>query len=72
MNSAESYKGRPLRTIAKIISRYIKSIAIYAEIVEDADRLYVYDNSIVEKKRVPCSALKGGQIGKIYTAFIPE
>lgn len=58
--------------ITKIISRYIKSIANCAEVAEEVDRLYVYDNSIDGKEAQPLFRLKGGQIGKIYTNQIPE
>ena len=58
--------------ITKIISRYIKSIAYCAEVTEEVDRLYVYDNSIDGVEARPLFRLKKGQIGKIYTDQIPK
>ena len=57
--------------IAKIISRYVKSIANCAEVAVEVDRLYVYDNSIDGEEARPLFRLKEGQIGKIYTDNIP-
>ena len=58
--------------IPKIISRYVKSIANCAEIADEVNRLYVYDNSIEGEEARPLFRLKEGQIGKIYTNTIPE
>ncbi len=58
--------------IPKIISRYIKSIANCAEIAPVVDRLYVYDNSIEDKKAVPLFRLRNGSVGKQYVDNLPE
>ena len=58
--------------IPKIISRYIKSIANCAEIAPVVDRLYVYDNSIEDKKAVPLFRLRNGVMGKQYVDTVPE
>lgn len=58
--------------IPKIISRYIKSIANCAEIAPVVDRLYVYDNSLEDKKAVPLFRLRNGAIGKQYVETVPE
>ncbi len=58
--------------IPKIISRYIKSIANCAEIASLVDRLYVYDNSLDNKKAIPIFRLRNGIIGKIYVENIPQ
>ncbi len=58
--------------IPKIISRYIKSIANCAEIAPVVDRLYVYDNSLEDKKAVPLFRLRNGAIGKQYVEAVPE
>lgn len=58
--------------IPKIISRYIKSIANCAEIAPVVDRLYVYDNSLEDKKAVPLFRLRNGTIGKQYVETVPE
>lgn len=58
--------------IPKIISRYIKSIANCAEIAPVVDRLYVYDNSLEDKKAIPLFRLRNGVIGKRYVDNIPE
>lgn len=58
--------------IPKIISRYIKSIANCAEIAPVVDRLYVYDNSLEDKKAVPLFRLRNGAIGKYYVDPVPE
>lgn len=47
--------------IPKIISRYIKSIANCAEIAQEVDRLYVYDNSREDEKALPLFRLRDGQ-----------
>lgn len=57
--------------ITKIISRYVKSIANCAEIADEVDRLYVYDNSVDGEEACPLFRLKEGQIGKIYSDNIP-
>ncbi|MBD5366215.1 MAG: AAA family ATPase [Bacteroides sp.] len=58
--------------IPKIISRYKKSIANCAEIAQVVDRLYVYDNSLEDKKAVPLFRLREGFIGKQYVDIVPE
>ncbi len=58
--------------IPKIISRYIKSIANCAEIAPIVDRLYVYDNSLEDKKAMPLFRLRNGSIGKQYVKKVPE
>ena len=58
--------------IPKIISRYRKSIANCAEIAQVVDRLYVYDNSLEDKKAVPLFRLRDGFIGKQYVDIVPE
>ncbi len=58
--------------IPKIISRYIKSIANCAEIAPVVDRLYVYDNSLDDKKAMPLFRLRNGAIGKQYVEAVPE
>lgn len=58
--------------IPKIISRYIKSIANCAEIASVVDRLYIYDNSIEDKKAIPLFRLRNGELGKQYVDVIPE
>lgn len=58
--------------IPKIISRYIKSIANCAEIAPVVDRLYVYDNSLEDKKAEPLFRLRNGAIGKQYVETVPE
>ena len=58
--------------ITKVVSRYLKSIANCAEIADEVDRLYVYDNSVDGEEARPLFRLKEGQIGKLYTDEIPE
>ncbi|MBD5231113.1 MAG: AAA family ATPase [Bacteroidales bacterium] len=58
--------------IPKIISRYIKSIANCAEIAPVVDRLYVYDNSLDDKKAIPLFRLRNGETGKQYVDEVPE
>ena len=58
--------------IPKIISRYRKSIANCAEIAQVVDRLYVYDNSLEDKKAVPLFRLREEFIGKQYVDIVPE
>ncbi len=58
--------------IPKIISRYIKSIANCAEIAQEVDRLYVYDNSREDEKALPLFRLRDGQLGKMYVDSVPQ
>lgn len=58
--------------IPKIISRYIKSIANCAEIAQEVDRLYVYDNSREDEKALPLFRLRDGQLGKMYVDSVPR
>lgn len=58
--------------IAKIISRYYKSIANCKAIESIVDRLYVYDNSIDNVNAKPLFRLRNGFLVKRYTDEIPE
>lgn len=58
--------------IPKIISRYIKSIANCAEIAQEVDRLYVYDNSREDERALPLFRLRDGQLGKMYVDSVPR
>ena len=58
--------------IAKIISRYVKSIANCAEIAPEVDRLYVYDNSREDEKALPLFRLRDGVLGKLYVQSLPR
>ena len=58
--------------IQKIISRYKKSIANCADIAQDVDRLYVYDNSLEDQQAKPLFSLRNGILGKLYVNQIPK
>ena len=58
--------------IPQIISCYIKSIANCAEIAQEVDRLYVYDNSREDEKALPLFRLRDGQLGKMYVDSVPR
>lgn len=58
--------------IAKIISRYYKSIANCKAIESIVDRLYVYDNSIDNVNAKSLFRLSNGVLVKKYTEEIPE
>lgn len=58
--------------IAKIISRYTKSILNCIELRNIVDRLYVYDNSIDNVDARLLFRLSDGEIAKIYQQDIPE
>lgn len=57
--------------IAKIISRYYKSIRNCKTVASIIDRLYVYDNSIDNADTRPLFRLSYGQLVKEYTTDIP-
>lgn len=58
--------------IAKIISRYYKSIANCHTVSTFVDRLYVYDNSIDGEDAQPLFRLANGTLKKRYADKIPE
>lgn len=58
--------------IAKIISRYYKSIENCHTVARIADRLYVYDNSVNGKDAKLLFRLVNGKVKKIYATTIPE
>ena len=58
--------------IAKIISRYNKSIQNCHTVSSIIDRLYVYDNSIDNADPRPLLRLTNGDLAKQYTTEIPE
>ena len=58
--------------IAKIISRYNKSIQNCKIVAPIIDRLYVYDNSIDDEDTRPLFRLTDGALTKQYTDDIPE
>lgn len=58
--------------INKIISRYIKSIANCSAIADRVDRLYVYDNSLENRRIKPLFRLTNGVLGKMYVKNVPE
>ncbi len=58
--------------IAKIISRYYKSILNCELIANVVDRLYVYDNSIDGEEAKPLFRLSNGVLGKMYVDKLPE
>ena len=57
--------------IAKIISRYNKSIQNCKIVAPIIDRLYVYDNSIDDVDVRPLFRLSEGVLAKQYTEIIP-
>lgn len=58
--------------IAKIISRYYKSISNCEIFAPIADRLYVYDNSADNEEARLLFRLNNGNIGKKYVSDVPE
>jgi predicted ABC-type ATPase len=58
--------------IAKIVSRYSKSILNCKEIGREVDRLYVYDNSRENEKALPLFRLRDGVLAKKYVEVIPD
>lgn len=58
--------------IAKIISRYQKSILNCRKIISLVDRLYVYDNSIEDKEASLLFRMSDGKLVKKYTDDIPQ
>ena len=58
--------------IAKIISRYYKSIENCKTVSSVVDRLYVYDNSIEGEDAKIQFRLVNGTIGKMYVTNVPE
>ena len=58
--------------IAKIISRYNKSIQNCKTVASIIDRLYVYDNSIDDVDARPLFRLSEGVLAKQYTEDIPD
>lgn len=58
--------------IAKIISRYQKSILNCRKIISLVDRLYVYDNSIEDKEASLLFRMSDGKLVKNYTENIPQ
>ena len=58
--------------IAKIISRYNKSIQNCKTVAPIIDRLYVYDNSIDDEDARPLFHLSNGKRATQYTTDIPE
>jgi predicted ABC-type ATPase len=58
--------------IAKIISRYQKSILNCRKIISLVDRLYVYDNSIEDKEASLLFRMSEGKLVKNYTENIPQ
>ena len=57
--------------IAKIISRYQKSIYNCKEAIGLVDRLYVYDNSVDGRDAQPLFRFSQGKMVKRYTSEIP-
>ncbi|MDE6553628.1 MAG: zeta toxin family protein [Muribaculaceae bacterium] len=58
--------------IAKIISRYSKSIINCSDIAQEVDRLYVYDNSADDMPIQPLFRLTDGILGKMYVESLPD
>lgn len=58
--------------IAKIVSRYTKSILNCQKIGNFVDRLYVYDNSVEDRMPQPLFRLRNGNMGKMYVDKLPE
>jgi predicted ABC-type ATPase len=58
--------------IAKVISRYYKSILNCKRCISLADRVYVYDNSIDDADARLLFRMTDGQLFKQYTDDIPE
>lgn len=58
--------------IAKIISRYHKSIANCAAASQLIDRTYLYDNSVDGQGARPLFRMVDGKVFKIYTDDIPN
>ena len=58
--------------ISKIISRYQKSILNCMQIVDDVDRLYIYDNSIDDVDARLLYRATEGSLVKKYTDDVPE
>jgi len=58
--------------IAKIISRYQKSILNCRKIISLVDRLYVYDNSVEDKEASLLFRMSDGKLVKNYTENIPQ
>jgi predicted ABC-type ATPase len=52
--------------IAKIISRYSKSIANLSAVIEIADRVYIYDNSVDDVEARLCARISEGLLRKVY------
>ena len=52
--------------IAKIVSRYYKSIANCAAVAREVDRLYLYDNSVDDMKPRLVLRAAGGRIARLY------
>ena len=58
--------------IAKVISRYYKSILNCKRVATIADRVYVYDNSVDDAEARLLFRMTDGQLFKQYTNDIPE
>jgi predicted ABC-type ATPase len=58
--------------IAKIISRYYKSLLNCEVVAKLVDRLYVYDNSIDGVDAKLLFRLSNGEIAKMYVVNMPE
>jgi predicted ABC-type ATPase len=52
--------------ITKILSRYSKSIANLSPMIEIADRVYIYDNSVENVEARLCARTIDGQLRKVY------
>lgn len=52
--------------IEKIISRHAKSVANLEAVIEVADRVYIYDNSIDDTEARLCARTRDGRLAKIY------
>jgi predicted ABC-type ATPase len=57
--------------IAKIVSRYVRSIANCAEFAAEVDRVYLYDNSVEDAEARLVLRATEGVIAKRYGATPP-
>lgn len=58
--------------IQKIIDRYSKSIANCADIIDEVDRAYIFDNSAENQNPVLLYRVSDGEIVKNYEKSIPD
>lgn len=70
--AARVMKGGHDVPIAKIVSRYYKSIENCKMVSSIVDRLYVYDNSIDGYEAKLLFRLVDGNVAKVYTEQIPD